>query len=64
MICVSVLDCRAFLGSSGLEEWSKVWFVMWGIVPISPWAQCSHPIAQPGLSMCMWSEARYMHFGH
>ena len=44
MLHVSVLDCGELLGSSGLAEWSKVCFVMWGIVPISPWAQCLHPI--------------------
>ena len=45
MVHVSVLDYGELLGSGGWEEWSKVWFVMWGIVPISPRAQCLHLIA-------------------
>ena len=45
VVHVSVFDCRVHMGSSGLAEWSKVWFVTWGMVPFDPQAQCSHIIA-------------------
>ena len=60
VVHVSVLDCRVLLGSGGLAEWSKVWFVMWGMVPVVSQAWCSHPITWSGLSMCMWPKAGYM----
>ena len=46
MVHVSVLDYGELLGSSGLAECSKVWFVMWGMVPVGPRARCSHPITK------------------
>ena len=62
MVHVLVLDYVELLGRNGCTEWSKVWFVTWGIVPIGPQARCLHPIAQLGLSVCMWPEAGYMCF--
>ena len=53
MVHVSVLGYGELLGCSGCAEWSKVCFVTWGIVPIGPWAQCSHPISRPGSSVCI-----------
>ena len=62
MVHVLLLDYGELLGSSGWEEWSKVCFVTWGIVPVGPQAQCSHLISQLGLSMCIWPKAGYMRF--
>ena len=45
MVPVSVLDYGELLGSGGLAECSKVWFVRWGMVPTSPQAQYLYLIA-------------------
>ena len=62
VVHILVLDYGELLGSSGLAECSQMWFVMWGMVPVSPWVWCLHLIAQLGSSMCMWHKARYMCF--
>ena len=63
MVHVSVLDYGELLSSCGCAEWSKVWFVTWGIVPVGPRARCSHLITQVGSSVCMSPKAGYMCFG-
>ena len=62
MAHVLVLDYGELLGSGGCTEWSMVWFVTLGIVPVGPQAWCSHLITQPGSCVCMWPEAGYMCF--
>ena len=62
VVHVLALDYREHLGSGGGTEWCKVWLVMWGMVPVNPWARCLYLITRPGSSMCMWPKAGYMHF--